>query len=887
QASAVALLLQRKSRAALSLLEQLAAGSNAGAEIWSDLAAARCDVARQESDAALLADCLAAADMALYLNHRSYEALFNRALAIEQLGIRDQAREAWEEYAKVEPDRRWGEEARRRAAALAPIVPFRKVLHAERDRLATDRAVAGALVRAQPQNARRWGETMVLGEWARARKQNDAETADVWLRVARNFGAELAAYRGEGMLAGAVAAIDNADPAELQSLTHAHLAFRDGQQALMQFRAAEAQVTLTRAARDFERGGSPLALVARYFVSHTFHALGNMAEAKRRDAPLLSAAPPEFPAHRAQLLWHLGLREQSDGEWGAAIEAFRESEAIFQRLGEVEAAATLSGLIAEVYDRTGDPAAAWKERIVLLRNLGRERTVRLRMSLDLAARAAILRKNWPVALSFLDLATGVTGELESPLVAVELRLLQARVYATIGRRDDAAQAIGLARAAAAWISDRAVATEVTADIMAAEAIETPVPERKIQLLTEAIDYHATRGRKIRLPDMYLSRGRAFRQIGDVPRAAADFEAGIAELERHRNSLPAGPRRWGIFDAAEELFDEAIATALKRRDGERAFAYAERARARELFDAIRTASTHVATRPPRTNDALIVSYVALPDRLAIFVREGSRLQTFEQLVERHTLAREAKAFRDAVEESSPAIRAAGETLYRRLIAPIAAHIRGREALVIVPGPVLEGLPFAALPAPSGGFLTEEHALVMAASAAVFDELAARPYAIGDRAEVLIVANPRTDGTLQPLPGSEREAAVIAALYGRAISLVGADATVDAFRREAPMANVIHIATHGVLPADATSHGALLFSGGRLDVLNIAALALPKTEVVVLAACSSADGSRRGEGTISVARAFLEAGASNVVATLWPVDDSGSARFFPLLHRYLER
>ena len=54
--------------------------------------------------------------------------------------------------------------------------------------------------------------------------------------------------------------------------------------------------------------------------------------------------------------------------------------------------------------------------------------------------------------------------------------------------------------------------------------------------------------------------------------------------------------------------------------------------------------------------------------------------------------------------------------------------------------------------------------------------------------------------------------------------------------------------------------------------------PQGSLLVLTACSSADGRvRRGEGTQSLARAFLQAGSPQVLAALWPLGDAASAEF----------
>ena len=64
------------------------------------------------------------------------------------------------------------------------------------------------------------------------------------------------------------------------------------------------------------------------------------------------------------------------------------------------------------------------------------------------------------------------------------------------------------------------------------------------------------------------------------------------------------------------------------------------------------------------------------------------------------------------------------------------------------------------------------------------------------------------------------------------------------------------------------------------------ALKNVRIVVLAACDTASGRvSRGEGVFGLARAFLRAGASAVVASLWPIDDARSVELAVTLHKEL--
>jgi CHAT domain-containing protein len=182
------------------------------------------------------------------------------------------------------------------------------------------------------------------------------------------------------------------------------------------------------------------------------------------------------------------------------------------------------------------------------------------------------------------------------------------------------------------------------------------------------------------------------------------------------------------------------------------------------------------------------------------------------------------------------------------------------------------------------------LMVTPSASVWLTLGERP---GRRAGTGILAvAPKPDA----LPGSRREVAALARLVGtEAEVLIGNQANEAAFRREAPTRRVLHLATYGVL----NKHNPL-FSfvelapdgahDGRLEVHEVFGLDLA-AELVVLSACQTGLSSGRladvpaGDDWVGLTRAFLHAGAANVVATLWAVEDQGTAllmeRFYDAL------
>ena len=97
---------------------------------------------------------------------------------------------------------------------------------------------------------------------------------------------------------------------------------------------------------------------------------------------------------------------------------------------------------------------------------------------------------------------------------------------------------------------------------------SPSPEMALRIyeqtglqlgLLEGLDEEAVERIAERYPDEpvnYLLRGEAWLTAGESDRAASDFESGIALLESQRETVEKGEQRWGVLDAAEELFDEA-------------------------------------------------------------------------------------------------------------------------------------------------------------------------------------------------------------------------------------------------------------------------------------------------------------------------------------------
>jgi tetratricopeptide (TPR) repeat protein len=218
----------------------------------------------------------------------------------------------------------------------------------------------------------------------------------------------------------------------------------------------------------------------------------------------------------------------------------------------------------------------------------------------------------------------------------------------------------------------------------------------------------------------------------------------------------------------------------------------------------------------------------------------------------------------------------ERLHSALMAPLASRLADSRRLLIVPCGMLAALPFGAL---SDGrqALSQTHDLALVPSA----RLALRGLARAAARPVRVLAL----GESQRLPHAGTEAREVAALFPQGQAWVGADASLAVLQREAPRADVIHLACHAAFRTDNPLFSALHLHDAALSVEQIGSLKL-QSSVVVLSACETGLSAQAGgDEQIGLVRAFLAAGASRVIASLWPVEDRITARFMQLLYAAL--
>lgn len=418
-------------------------------------------------------------------------------------------------------------------------------------------------------------------------------------------------------------------------------------------------------------------------------------------------------------------------------------------------------------------------------------------------------------------------------------------------------------------------------------------------------------------------GRIARARGDMAGALGHFERALGEIERVRAGI-SRPRRAGYFGDKRAVYAALVETLgeLERREpgkgwGERGLAVVQRAKARDLLDALGSGRRPVAplgaaALRERVEKGAVLEYFVGEKNLYLWVIRRGGIRFHDLGPGGPVLDAVVRVHRGLSRGSSPSPSTV-TALSRVLLGAARALPKDGEPLRIAPDGALRYLPFEILedPAHPGEPLVERTAVIYLPSASAITALGGpeRPMQL----RLLGFGDPRltrpdesNEGRptprellverfgLAPLPAASREIAAAARLLGgRTAEITGDRATKKAFREAVGRgARVVHLATHTVIDERPGRGAAILLSAsgdddGLLTPEEIARLD-DRSDLTVLAACRTALGAGEdGQALASLTGSFLAAGSRAVVATLWDVGDAETAAFMEQLYFELSR
>jgi CHAT domain-containing protein len=916
---------------AVRQLESKARRNPNDAKTLNDLAAAYFVRGQQRENLSDLVQALSTVDRAVRAKDDLPEALFNRALFLQEMSLRTEAYFAWQGYLRLPEESGWDAEAQARLQSLKAVsadeIWAQQRNFLDEAALQGDAGTVEGIVSRFRQQARKYVEEKVLGRWGEALEANDGERASRFLKIARSIGDALREAGGDEMAADAVAVIDQAsaktDSARLRTLAEGHRAYSQGMGFLDALNIAKARPQFENADKVLRAARSPFAAWARLQTASCdyYH---NQYEETRQSLEEIdqSLLDDRYSSLRGRIQFILGSMDVRQGRPGDALRRFERGRQLFAKANETENLATMEHQFAIALGVLGSKDL-WHHLFRALRVLDEIPSHRRVFGILDEAGAAAMREGHPdIALYFQNELLENARRWNDPEQISAALLRRADTFGASRRTDEALESLDRAFKESDRIIDPTLRANIKASLLlsSGQIHLSTSPELAIRELTSAIDAFRSTEQRVSLSLALFLRARTYLTVQDSTRAMEDFSAGLEEIESTRESLTNETLRITFADQATQSFDEILSFEAGQSGWEEtSFNLAERARARELLEDVAVSSltggdarsggsqplTVAELRAALPAQTLVVKYAVLPDKTLLWSLTRNELKLRTLPVGMKVLQQQvnqAVAAMQAGKAPQEQLRKILGDLYTQLLSPVESELAQARDLIVIPDKDLHRLPFAALLDPrTDDYLIQDHGVAMAPSVNVYVRCLLRRVNQENAplANALLVGDPSFDSqefpSLQRLPDAAAEARATAEMYPRNFLLVGEDATkANVLRQIARGPELIQISAHALESPEHPEYTRVLFArdpqkndSGVLYLHEIRTLHFTNTRLVVLAGCGTAAGPvSASEGSLSLARAFLASGVPAVIATRWNIDDATSRKLMTEFHRRLQ-
>jgi len=614
------------------------------------------------------------------------------------------------------------------------------------------------------------------------------------------------------------------------------------------------------------------------------------------------------------------------GDYAKAIELHQRAKWILQDIGLYHSAGGTVGDLGIAYERLGDDVKAeecYRESLHSARrfvDVSEQERILTRL-----AELAVRRGNNVAAAQILLESLALSAQTGNARFRATTLLLLGRVCARLGNFPEALKNLHAGLDAAKPLKN----TEL--EFMGAHGLgevllksgRTAEAEREFR---EAL----TIGEQAGIPDaVRLAReglGEVARHDGHPEDAAMHYRAAIESIESIRGRLESPGFKSTFLSGAINAYERLIDVLASQGNAREALYGAEKKQARAFLDTLVASkiqgSTGSADAKPLDAGAIerevagrgqvLIEYALGEKRSYMWVVSGSRT-VMAALPARSLIEGRAERYRALLARQSPEATQEALALYHMLISPVASQLVPDRVLMIVTDGALHYIPFETLKSAPGRFFGEDFTIAYVPSASVLGQLRVRRpgplrkelLAYGDpdfgtgtpqpgTMEAVVRGIDRSHGLrLTPLPNTRVEIEAIAALFPASNkTYLGRDASKTSVERERLDEYVrIHFATHAFIDEARPERSGIALSttdhsDGVLRLKDILALKL-NADLVVLSACQTGLGKIiRGEGIDGLTRAFLFAGTSRVVASLWDVNDIATTDLMKAFYRLMK-
>ena len=294
-----------------------------------------------------------------------------------------------------------------------------------------------------------------------------------------------------------------------------------------------------------------------------------------------------------------------------------------------------------------------------------------------------------------------------------------------------------------------------------------------------------------------------------------------------------------------------------------------------------------------NTTALLSYHIADNELLTLLITPSRFEYHKSAINRNFFAA-IDSFKTALHTITADQRYSGTAistyLYNKLIEPVKSKLLQTKRLLIIPDDELNYLPFEALQDENKKYLIENFSVQYQYSTALLGRAEKQNYPPGTLSFAPFSVKGYSDSSgnsFTSLPASGNE---VKKLEGK--TFTDSNATKNNFLQNINQYSTLHLATHASVNNKEPLKSFIAFfpSTGdyKLYAGEIADLKLDATQLVILSACETGTGQLvKGEGLMSLSRAFAYAGCPNIITSLWKAEDRTTAFITQQLHYYLDK
>jgi CHAT domain-containing protein/Tfp pilus assembly protein PilF len=394
----------------------------------------------------------------------------------------------------------------------------------------------------------------------------------------------------------------------------------------------------------------------------------------------------------------------------------------------------------------------------------------------------------------------------------------------------------------------------------------------------------------RLAQVYVAAKQPAEAENEFRRAIETASEARKAIEKEELRLPFGT-------LVREVYDAYIDFLVSNRPPEEALVAAERSRAQTLEEALQGSETRRRIDPrriARDHNAVVLAYWLARPRSFVWIVTPSSVDVVA-LPAAPVIDRQVDAYaRQLANLGTPedTLRKNGADLFATLVGETTARIGAASRIIVVPDGRLHAFNMETLVVPNTRrYWIEDVTLVTAASLELLD----RAHLTASPSSMLLVGDPPSpDPEFPSLKNGAKEIRLVASHFPTHTILAGSDATPSAYERAgAERSGYIHFVAHGVairqVPLDsAVVLGRDTRNGDEFKLYARDIIRKPlHARLVTISSCHGA-GTRSytGEGLVGLAWAFLHAGAQQVIAALWEVDEATTPQLMDDLYKGIQ-